>query len=181
MGNFISRHIAGFGEVGTYIYRYFIYMSSPNSNMPDRKRGGGILKVKMAVVNPEAASVTTTRDSSLKIRLNQITKQTTKRIISDLSLSLFFSIRRTLNLQSIKSLQMIFYFTLQPSFSGRMFGVKLFLLSVNSALLFCPEASRNCFTTQGIISVFKNIFTRHNTNLTSDQMLYSYLLSPIML
>lgn len=120
VGNFISRHIAGFGEVGTYIYRNFVYMSSPNSNIPDRK-GGGILKVKMAMVNPEAASVTTTRDSSLKIRLNQITKQTTKRIISDLSLSLFFSIRRTLNLQSIKSLQMIFYFTLQPSFSGRMF------------------------------------------------------------
>lgn len=27
----------------------------------------GVLKVKMAVVNPETASVTTTRDSSLKI------------------------------------------------------------------------------------------------------------------
>ena len=142
----------------------------------------------MAVVNPETASVTTTRDSSLKIRLNQITKQTAKRINSDLSLSLslslsfslslFFPIRRTLNLQSIKSLQMIFYFTLRPSFSGRMFGVKRFLLPVNSALLFCLEASRNCFTTQGIISVFKNIFARHNTNLTSDQMLHGYLLSP---
>lgn len=42
----------------------------------------------MAVVNPETASVTTSRDSSLKIRLNQITKQTAKRINSDLSLSL---------------------------------------------------------------------------------------------
>lgn len=42
----------------------------------------------MAVVNPETASVTTTRDSSLKIRLNQITKQTAKRINSDLFLSL---------------------------------------------------------------------------------------------
>lgn len=94
----------------------------------------------MAVVNPETASVTTTRDSSLKIRLNQITKQTAKRINSDLSPSLFpLSIRQTLNLQSIKSLQMIFYFTLPPSFSGRMFGAKLFLLSVNSALLFCLE------------------------------------------
>lgn len=76
---------------------------------------------------------------------------------------------------------MIFYFTLRPSFFGHMFGVKLFLLSVNSALLFCLEASRNCFTIQGIISAFKNIFTRHNTNLTSDQMLHCYLLSPIML
>lgn len=49
-----------------------------------------MLKVKMAVVSPETASVTTTRDSSLKIRLNQITKQTAKRINPDLSLSLFF-------------------------------------------------------------------------------------------
>lgn len=73
----------------------------------------------MAMVDPETASVTTTRDSSLKIRLNQITKQTAKRINPDLSLS--FSIRGTLNLQSIKSLQMIFYFTLQPSFSGHIF------------------------------------------------------------
>lgn len=45
--------------------------------------------MKMAVVNPKTASVTTTRDSSLKIRLNQITKQTAKRINSDLSPSLF--------------------------------------------------------------------------------------------
>lgn len=44
----------------------------------------------MSVVNPETASVTTTRDSSLKIRLNQITKQTAKMINSDsLSLSRF--------------------------------------------------------------------------------------------
>lgn len=74
---------------------------------------------------------------------------------------------------------MIFYFTLQPSFSGHIFRVKRFLLSVNSALLFCLEASRNCFTKQGIISVFKNIFTGY-TNLTSDQMAYYWLLSPIM-
>lgn len=47
---------------------------------------GFFFKVKMAVVNPETASVTTSRDSSLKIRLNQITKQTAKRIIPDLSL-----------------------------------------------------------------------------------------------
>lgn len=64
-------------------------MSNPKSNIPEGKGGG--LKVKMAVVNPETASVTTTTDSSLKIRLNQITKQTAKRINSDLSLSLFFS------------------------------------------------------------------------------------------
>lgn len=75
---------------------------------------------------------------------------------------------------------MIFYFALRPSFSGYMFGVKLFLLSVNSALLFCPGASRNCYTKQGIILVFKNIFTRYNTDLTSDQMLHCRLLSPIM-
>ena len=140
---------------------------------------GGVLKVKMAVVNPDTASVNTTRDSSLKIRLNQITKQTAKRIISDLSF--FSSIRRTLNLQSIKSLQMIFYLTLRTWFSGHMFGVNLFLLSLTSALLFCLEASRNCFTKQGIISVFKNIFMRYNTKLTSDQMLCCCLLSPIML
>lgn len=42
VGNFISRHIAGFGEVGTYIYRYFVYMSSPNSNIPDGKEGRDI-------------------------------------------------------------------------------------------------------------------------------------------
>lgn len=145
-----------------------------------------MLKVKMAVVNPETASVTTTTDSSLKIRLNQITKQTAKRINSDLSSSLslpLFSIRRTLNLQSIKSLQMIFYFTLRPLiFWSHVFGVKLFLLSVNSALLFCLEASRNCFTKQGIISVFKNIFheVRHESDLGSDAALLC-LLSPVML
>lgn len=49
---------------------------------------GGVLKVKMAVVNLDTASVNTTRDSSLKIRLNQITKHRAKRIISDLSFSL---------------------------------------------------------------------------------------------
>lgn len=118
----------------------------------------------MAVVKPETASLTTTRDSNLKIRLNQITKQTAKTINSD-SLSVF--IRWTLNLQSVKSPQMIFYFALRPSFSGHMFGAKLFLILVISALLFCPEANRNCFTTQ----VFENIFTRRNTNLTGDQIL----------
>lgn len=46
--------------------------------------------MKMAMVDPETASVTTTRDSGLKIGLNQITKQTAKRINPDLSLSLFF-------------------------------------------------------------------------------------------
>lgn len=140
---FISRHIAGFGELyRIYIYRYFVYTSS---QIP-----GWVFKVKMAVVNPETASVTTSRDSSLKIRLNQITKQTAKRLNSDLALSLFFHQTDTLNLQSIKSLQMIFYFTLWPSFSGHMFGAKLFLLPVNSALLFCLEASRNDFSKQGI-------------------------------
>lgn len=83
-GNFISRHIAGFGDLHMPIFCLYC-MSSPNPNIPD----GGVLKVKMAVVNPKTASVTTTRDSSLKIRLNQITKQTAKRINSDLSPSLF--------------------------------------------------------------------------------------------
>lgn len=81
--------------------------------MPDRKRGGGILKVKMAMVNPEAASVTTTRDSSLKIRLNQITKQTTKRIISDLSLSLPLFFHQTdvkSAIYKIPSNDFLFYF-----------------------------------------------------------------------
>lgn len=65
---------------------------------------------------------------------------------------------------------MIFYFTLWLSFSGHMLGVKLFLFPVNSALLFCLQASRNCFTKQGIISAFKNIFPEYNMNLTSNQV-----------
>lgn len=51
-----------------------------------KSASGGFLKVKTAAVNPATASVTTSRDSSLKIRLNQITKQTVKRISPDLSL-----------------------------------------------------------------------------------------------
>lgn len=70
----------------------------------------------MAMVNPETASVTTTRDSSLKIRLNQITKQTAKRINSDLSLflslSLFFSHQTDIKsaIYKIPSNDFLFYF-----------------------------------------------------------------------
>lgn len=62
----------------------FVSTLSQNPNIPEQKE-----RAKMSVVNPETASVTTTRDSSLKIRLNQITKQTAKMINSD-SLSLVF-------------------------------------------------------------------------------------------
>lgn len=86
--HFISRHIAGFGDLNVPI---FLFMCQALTLMYHRGNGG-VLKVKMAVVNPDTASVNTTRDSSLKIRLNQITKQTAKRIISDLS---FFSLYQT--------------------------------------------------------------------------------------
>lgn len=70
----------------------------------------GVLKVKMAMVDPETASVTTTRDGSLKIRLNQITKQTAKRINPDLSL--FFHQRDIKSaIYKIPSNDFLFYFT----------------------------------------------------------------------
>lgn len=46
-------------------------------------KGGGLPKVKTAVVSPQKASVTTTRDCNWKIRLNQIIKQTAKKINPD--------------------------------------------------------------------------------------------------
>lgn len=98
------------------------------------------LKVKMAVVNPERASVTTTTDSSLKIRLNQITKQTAKRINSALSplcssLSLYQTDSKSA-IYKIPSDDFLFYF--EPWFRGHMSRVRLCLLSVNSALCVLP-------------------------------------------
>lgn len=121
--HFISRHGAAFGVLCQGLtYTDILFICQAQTLIYQREEGGG---VTMAVVNPETASVTTTRDSSPKIIQNQITKQTAKRISSDLSP--FFSPHQT-DIKSAICKIPSNDFLVGPRSSGHILGAELFLL-----------------------------------------------------